>query len=83
MIPDSVSCGYSVITVDCRDLEPPEPLVLVLEAIEKLEPYEVVKMLHRHSPKMLFPKLEERKMQTHLKEFEDGSIELWIWKEDK
>jgi len=37
MIPDSVPGGHSIITVDCRELEPPEPMVVVLEAVDKLQ----------------------------------------------
>ena len=81
MIPDSVPVGHSVITVDCRELELPEPMVVVLEAIEKLQNSEVLKMLDRQSPRLLFPLLEERGMMTHLDKFEDSSIELWIWQE--
>ena len=81
MIPDSVPGGHSIITVDCRELEPPEPMVVVLEAVEKLQKTEVLKMLHRQVPGPLFPLLEERGMLTHLDKFEDGSIELWIWQE--
>ena len=81
MIPDSVPVGHSIITVDCRELEPPEPMVVVLEAVDKLQKTEVLKMLHRQVPRPLFPLLEERGMLTHLDKFEDGSIELWIWQE--
>ncbi|MEC7888252.1 MAG: DUF2249 domain-containing protein [SAR324 cluster bacterium] len=81
MIPDSAPGGHSIITADCRELEPPEPMVVVLEAVDKLQKTEVLKMLHRQAPRLLFPLLKERGMVTHLDTFEDGSIELWIWKE--
>lgn len=83
MLPDSVTNKLSVITVDCRELEPPEPMVVVLEAVDKLRKTEVLKMLHRQAPRLLFPLLEERGLLTHLESFEDGSIELWIWQEDE
>ncbi len=72
----------SVITVDCREMFPPEPMVKVLEAVETMASHEAVLMLHRHNPVHLFPKLAERKLEFHLEEHGDDSIELLIWRDD-
>jgi uncharacterized protein (DUF2249 family) len=46
--------------LDNRDLEPPEPLVRTLAAIEELQPGEVVSALLCREPVLLLPKLDER-----------------------
>ncbi len=46
--------------LDNRDLEPPEPLVRTLAAVEELRPGEVLSALLRREPVFLLPKLNER-----------------------
>ncbi|MBF0238001.1 MAG: DUF2249 domain-containing protein [SAR324 cluster bacterium] len=77
----NTSGNQIILTIDCRELLPPEPLVRVLEALNVLEENQTLRMLHRQKPCLLFDKLDERKLRYHLTEFEDGSIELDIWKD--
>ncbi len=46
--------------LDCRDLDPPEPLVRSLAAVEELLPGEVLSVLLCREPVFLLPKLSER-----------------------
>jgi uncharacterized protein (DUF2249 family) len=46
--------------LDNRDLDPPEPLVRTLAAVEELQPGEVISVLLCREPVFLFPKLGER-----------------------
>ncbi len=46
--------------LDNRDLEPPEPMVRILAAAEKLGPGETLSALLRREPVFLFPQLEKR-----------------------
>jgi len=46
----------TIITVDCRELLPPEPMIKVMEAVMQMKDDEAVRMLHRHTPRHLFPK---------------------------
>jgi len=48
------------IRLDNRDLEPPEPMVRILAAAEKLGPNETLSALLRREPVFLFPQLEKR-----------------------
>lgn len=48
------------IRLDNRDLEPPEPMVRVLAAAEKLRPGETLSALLPREPLFLFPQLEKR-----------------------
>ncbi|OCK53506.1 DUF2249 domain-containing protein [Bradyrhizobium sp. LMTR 3] len=49
-----------VVTLDNRDLDPPEPMVRILAAAEKLGPGETLSALLRREPVFLFPQLEKR-----------------------
>jgi uncharacterized protein (DUF2249 family) len=49
-----------VVTLDNRDLAPPEPMVRILAAAEKLEPGATLSALLRREPVFLFPQLEKR-----------------------
>jgi len=69
-----------IITVDCRDLLPPEPMVKVLEAVEKMGRDEAVLMVHRKKPALLLPKLKEKGLDFELTEKDDERIELLIWR---
>jgi uncharacterized protein (DUF2249 family) len=48
------------VRLDNRDLEPPEPMVRILAAAEKLRPGETLSALLRREPVFLFPQLEKR-----------------------
>lgn len=69
-----------IIEIDCRELVPPGPMIQVLEAVETMKKDEAILMIHRKNPIPLYDRLEERGCHYQLKEFEDGSIQLLIWK---
>lgn len=48
------------IELDNRDLDPPEPMVRILAAADKLRPGETLSALLRREPVFLFPQLEKR-----------------------
>jgi uncharacterized protein (DUF2249 family) len=48
------------VKMDNRDLDPPEPMVRILSAAEKLAPGETLSALVRREPVFLFPQLEKR-----------------------
>lgn len=75
-----VKKGLKIITVDCRDLLPPEPMVKVLEAVEKMGRNEAVLMMHRKKPALLLPRLKEKGLDFELTEKDSEGIELLIWR---
>jgi len=79
---NNIKDNRKIITVDCRELLPPEPLIKVMTSVENLKDDEAILMLHRHEPCSLFPKLEERDLKYDIKELKDGSIEILIWNEN-
>jgi uncharacterized protein (DUF2249 family) len=48
------------IDLDNRDLDPPEPMARILEAIERMEAGEVLSALLLREPRFLFPELAKR-----------------------
>lgn len=46
--------------LDNRELDPPEPMARILEAIEAMQPGEVMSALLRREPSFLLPELEKR-----------------------
>lgn len=68
------------IIVDCRELEPPEPLNLVVSKLPMLNETNSIKMLHRLKPQMLLNILNENNFKYEIIE-EDTMVTICIWKE--
>jgi hypothetical protein len=68
------------IVVDCRELEPPEPLNLVVSKLPLLNLTNRLKMLHRLKPQMLLNILNENSFKYEIIE-DDTIVTIFIWKE--
>ena len=69
-----------IITIDCRELEPPEPMIKVLEAVQLMGDDEAVIMVHRKRPRLLFPRLEELSLNYEITEESDDLVKILIWR---
>ena len=69
------------ITLDCSQMEPPEPMLRVLEQLDRLKQGEGIKMLHRMKHRLLFPKLQDRGWKFRIIEHTQYQIEVRIWQE--
>ncbi len=58
--PSAMSWGNPIEELDLVDLEPPEPMVRILEALEDLKPGDVLFALLAREPVFLFPELAKR-----------------------
>ena len=58
--PSAMSWGDPIEELDLVDLEPPEPMVRILEALEDLKPGDVLFALLAREPVFLFPELAKR-----------------------
>lgn len=67
--------------IDCREMEPPEPMLVILQSLEGLKPGMGLKVLHRMEPFPLYPKLTERGF-AHRVEGEQPNLVIWITKEN-
>jgi uncharacterized protein (DUF2249 family) len=66
------------LTLDVRDLEPPQPMVLVLERLDTLAHGETLEVLHDRRPLFLYPQLEARGFAHETDEPGPGLVRIRI-----
>jgi uncharacterized protein (DUF2249 family) len=64
--------------IDVRGLEPPQPMVRVLEALDRLARGARLEVLHDRRPVFLYPQLEERGFAHETDEPEPGLVRIVI-----
>lgn len=70
------------LVLDCRQMEPPRPMIVVLEALEDLNGKGRVKMIHRMRPVHLLPILKTRGYDWEFLVEQEDYIELLIQPKD-
>lgn len=70
--------GPPTLEVDARGLEPPQPLVTILEAVASLPAGAQLRALTDRRPMHLYPQLEERGLVGITEERPDGSFITYI-----
>jgi uncharacterized protein (DUF2249 family) len=70
----STNSPESVVEVDARGLEPPHPLVTILEAVAALSPGALLRARTDRRPMHLYAQLEERGFTAESQEQSDGSF---------
>lgn len=75
------SDSKNIKTIDCRDMEPPEPMVKVLEAVHVMGEDEAVMMVHRKIPRLLFPRLDQLGFKYEISEESEELVKVLIWRE--
>ena len=68
-------------TVDVRNLEMPQPMMTILESIEKLPAENALFVYHKRIPVFLLPELKERKFDYRIKEEAPNEVRLMIFKD--
>ena len=68
------------VLLDVSELEPPEPLVLTLQAAEQLDPGQYLRMLHRREPCMLFDNLDDSQFRYYQRKGSTTAVEVFIWR---
>lgn len=74
-------CGCNpagIIEVDARGLEPPQPMVVILEALESLPPRAELRGLTDRRPMHLYALLEERGFVGTTEPWPDGGYVTFI-----
>jgi uncharacterized protein (DUF2249 family) len=72
-------CGSPAVSeVDARGLEPPEPLMRVLDALEKLPPGQSLRALTDRPPLHLYPLLEQRGFTADTEPLPEGGFQTRI-----
>jgi len=67
-------------TIDVRLLEMPQPMLTILDALDKLPDDKALFVYHKRIPIFLLPELAERKFDYRIKEISDGEVHLLIFK---
>ena len=68
-------------TVDVRQLEMPQPMMTILDSIEKLPEGNALFVYHKRIPVFLLPELKERKFDYRIKEEAPNEVRLLIFKD--
>ena len=74
--------GHDLV-LDVRDLEPPEPLEAVLEALCTLQDGQRIRMIHRREPHPLYGILARDGFAHETATTEAGDFEILIWRPQK
>lgn len=67
-----------VVVLDVRGLEPPEPMVRTLEALERLARGETLVQINVRVPRFLLPRLEERGFAYEIREQDGDLVRVFI-----
>ena len=69
------------IVLDVSELEPPEPLVQSLAAVEKLQSGDYLRLLHRRRPCLLYENLQQRGYSSVTRAGRNVACEVFIWRD--
>ncbi len=70
--------GSADLAIDVRGLEPPQPMVRVLELLDALEPGQRLEVIHDRRPRFLYPQLDDRGFVHETDEPEPGMVRIVI-----
>lgn len=73
----------NIIELDVRGLEPPEPMMKILEKLSQVNEETVLIVHHHREPMMLYPKLEERGYEAISNKIEENYYKVVITKKIK
>jgi uncharacterized protein (DUF2249 family) len=76
--PGPAATASTTSVVDVRGLEPPLPMVRVLERLDGLEPGQELLVIHERRPVFLYPQLDERGFVYETREAGPGRVEISI-----
>ena len=67
-------------TLNVSDLEPPEPMERILQAIEALNGGDYLYVVHRREPHMIYPMLENMGIAWVTRPGGPEGYEIFIWR---
>ena len=68
------------LTIDVRGLEPPQPLVDILQLVENSAETETIKVIHDRDPVLLYQELEDRNWSWTAISAPEGELHLLLTK---
>lgn len=78
----NIGAARTAVWLDVRDLEPPEPLVRTLEALEGLAKNSVLVQVNVRVPQLLLPILRERGFRFTVDESQLNEVQVRIWRNE-
>lgn len=69
--------------LDNRGLEPPQPMLRILDTLENMADDDVLVARNDRQPFFLYPELQERGYAYRIEPVEDGGYRITIWKAGK
>lgn len=76
--PPSTSARPDTVVLDVRGLEPPQPMMHVLEQLDTLGPGQRLEILHDRRPLFLYPHIEERGFAHETDEPAPGLVRIVV-----
>jgi uncharacterized protein (DUF2249 family) len=77
-LPGPASTPAAPVSIDVRGLEPPRPLVAVLEALDRLGPGDRLQVVLDRRPVFLYPQLDDRGFAHETEEPAPGVVRILI-----
>lgn len=68
--------------LDVSSLEPPEPMVRILEKLSELGPKDVLEVSHHREPVPLYEHLERAGFAHSIEKLGEGRYRLRVWRKD-
>lgn len=72
--------GNSKVTINVRHLEMPQPMLTILEELQKLPAEKALFVYHKRIPVYLIDELKEKNFDFRIKQISTGEVEMLIWK---
>jgi uncharacterized protein (DUF2249 family) len=70
----------NILEVDVHDLQPPEPMLKILETLSQIDEKTVMLVYHHREPVLLYPKLEERGYRAYCEKIGENNYKILIAK---
>ena len=77
---DACAVGGKTVEVDVRGLEPPEPMVKILETLPQIGKGDLLLVHHHREPMMLYDKLEHLGYEASAEKIQEGYFKVRITK---
>ncbi len=73
----------NIIEIDVHELQPPEPMMKILESLNRIDEKSVMLVYHHREPVLLYPILEERGYRAVCKKLDEDNYKILISKKQR
>lgn len=79
---DAAAQPGRLLTLDVSQMEPPQPMIEILQKVQELGPKDVLEVGHHREPVPLYPQLEEAGFAHAIEKLGEHRFRLRIWRKD-